>query len=114
MREALRARHYSSRTGQAYCYWVRRFVFFHKIRHPAEMAEAEINAFLTTLAVIENVSTSTQNQALSALLLLYRHAIDRPASKPRSGTVAVLVQIRVVSPDSRNALPISAVDSCGG
>ena len=77
MREALRARHYSSRTEQAYCYWVRRFVFFHKIRHPAEMAEAEINAFLTNLAVSENVSASTQNQALSALLFLYRHVIGR-------------------------------------
>jgi site-specific recombinase XerD len=77
MREALRARHYSSRTEQAYCYWVRRFVYFHKIRHPAEMAEAEINAFLTNLAVSESVSASTQNQALAALLFLYRHVIGR-------------------------------------
>jgi integron integrase len=56
---------------------VKRFIFFHKVRHPAEMAEPEINAFLTHLAVKEKVSASTQNQALSALLFLYRHVIGR-------------------------------------
>ena len=75
LREALRARHYSRRTEQTYCHWVKRFIFFHKVRHPAEMAEPEINAFLTHLAVEEKVSASTQNQALSALLFLYRHVI---------------------------------------
>ena len=70
-------RHYSKRTDQAYCHWVKRFIRFHGIRHPAEMAEAEINAFLTHLAVKEKVSASTQNQALSALLFLYRHVIGR-------------------------------------
>jgi len=77
MREALRSRHYSRRTEQTYCHWVRRFIFFHNVRHPAEMAEPEINAFLTHLAVKEKVSASTQNQALSALLFLYRHVIGR-------------------------------------
>src|SRR3990167_4792218 len=77
LREALRARHYSRRTEQTYCHWVKRFIFFHKVRHPAEMAEPEINAFLTHLAVKEKVSASTQNQALSALLFLYRHVIGR-------------------------------------
>ena len=77
MREALRARHYSRRTEETYCYWVKRFIFFHHVRHPAEMAEAEINAFLTHLAVKENVSASTQNQALSALLFLYRYVVGR-------------------------------------
>ncbi len=57
--------------------WVRRFVFFHNVRHPAEMAEPEINAFLTHLAVKERVSPSTQNQALSALLFLYRVVLKR-------------------------------------
>jgi site-specific recombinase XerD len=57
---------------------VKRFIFFHNIRHPAEMAEPEINAFfLTHLAVKEKVSSSTQNQALSALLFLYRHVLGR-------------------------------------
>jgi len=75
--EALRSRHYSRRTEQSYCHWVKRFIFFHNIRNPAEMAEPEINAFLTHLAVKEKVSASTQNQALSALLFLYRHVLDR-------------------------------------
>ncbi|CAG0940214.1 Tyrosine recombinase XerD [Candidatus Brocadiaceae bacterium] len=77
LREALRSRHHSCRTEQTYCHWVKRFIFFHKVRHPAEMAEPEINAFLTHFAVKEKVSASTQNQALSALLFLYRHVIGR-------------------------------------
>ncbi len=77
LREALCSRHYSRRTEQTYCHWVKRFIFFHKVRHPAEMAEPEINDFLTHLAVKEKVSASTQNQALSALLFLYRHVIGR-------------------------------------
>ena len=77
LREALRSRHYSRRTEVTYCHWVKRFIFFHNVRHPNEMAEPEINTFLTNLAVKEKVSASTQNQALSALLFLYRHAIGR-------------------------------------
>jgi len=77
MREALRSRHYSRRTEQTYCQWVKRYIHFHHVRHPAEMAEPEINAFLTHLAVKEKVSASTQNQALSALLFLYRHVLGR-------------------------------------
>lgn len=77
LREALRSRHYSRRTEQTYCHWVKRFIFFNKVRHPSEMAEPEINAFLTHLAVKEKVSASTQNQALSALLFLYRYVIMR-------------------------------------
>ncbi|MDH4071206.1 MAG: integron integrase, partial [Ignavibacteria bacterium] len=77
MREALRARHYSKRTEQAYCHWVRRFIYHHGVRHPSEMAEPEINAFLTHLAVEARVSASTQNQALAAVLFLYRHVIGR-------------------------------------
>lgn len=72
MCEALRARHYSRRTEQAYCMWVERFIRFHGLRHPADMAEPEINAFITYLAVERKVSASTQTQALSALLFLYR------------------------------------------
>ncbi len=75
MRDALRSRHYSKRTEKAYCLWVERYIRFHKMRHPAEMTEPEINAFLTHLAVEEKVSASTQTQALSALLFLYRHVI---------------------------------------
>jgi integron integrase len=77
LREALRTRHYARRTESTYCQWVKRFIFFHKVRHPKEMAESEINAFLTHLAVKLKVSASTQNQALSALLFLYRHVLGR-------------------------------------
>ena len=74
---AMRSRHYSRRTEQSYIHWIRRFIRFHRLRHPAEMAEPEINAFLTDLAVRVRVSASTQNQALSALLFLYRHVLGR-------------------------------------
>jgi integron integrase len=75
MHEALRSRHYAKRTEKTYCQWVVRYIRFHKLRHPAEMGEAEINAFLTHLAVEGHVSASTQTQALSALLFLYRHVL---------------------------------------
>jgi integron integrase len=75
MQAALRARHYSNRTGEAYCSWVRRYVRFHRLRHPAELGDEEINILLTHLAVTEHVSASTQTQALSALLFLYRHVL---------------------------------------
>jgi len=77
MRESMRARHYRPRTEETYCEWVRRYILFHQKRHPAEMGEPEINAFLTHLAVKDKVSASTQNQALSAILYLYRHVIGR-------------------------------------
>ncbi|MCX6374326.1 MAG: integron integrase, partial [Actinobacteria bacterium] len=77
MQHALRARHYSRRTEQTYCQWARRHIGFHALRHPAEMGEGEINAFLTHLAVDEYVSASAQTQALSALLFLYRHVLVR-------------------------------------
>lgn len=73
----LRTRHYSRRTEQAYSLWVRRFVQFHQGRHPDEMGEREINEFLTHLAVKLEVSASTQTQALSALLFLYRYVLGR-------------------------------------
>src|SRR5450759_3634817 len=71
--ETLRARHYSLRTEQAYVLWVKRFIRFNRLRHPKDMGAAEINTFLTHLAVEVKVSASTQNQALSALLFLYRY-----------------------------------------
>ena len=75
MREALRVRHYSLRTEQQYVNWVRRFLRFHHHRHPREMGAAEVSGFLTHLAVEGQVSASTQNQALSALLFLYRDVL---------------------------------------
>ncbi len=75
--DELRARHYSPRTEKAYCGWVRRYIHFHGRRHPAQMGEREINEFLTHLAVVDKVAPSTQNQALAALLFLYRHVFGR-------------------------------------
>ena len=76
VRDAIRTRHYSYRTEEAYVGWIRRFIFFHHKRHPAEMGKAEIEAFLTALAVKRNVSASTQNQALAALLFLYKDVLE--------------------------------------
>lgn len=78
LRHRLRTRCYSRRTEAAYCGWVRRFVLFHGRRHPVTMGESEIAAFLTHLATVKNVSVSTQNQALHAILFLYRHVLARP------------------------------------
>jgi integron integrase len=80
VREEIRIRHYSIRTEQAYVQWIRRFILFHRKRHPREMGAAELTAFLTDLAVQRNVAASTQNQALNAILFLYRDVlkIDLP------------------------------------
>ena len=75
VREAIRARQYSRRTEKAYVRWIKRYIFFHGKRHPGEMGASEATAFLTSLAVHDKVSASTQNQALSALLFLYREVM---------------------------------------
>jgi integron integrase len=77
VRSALRAKHYSPRTEDAYVAWIRRFIRFHGLRHPRDLGEAEINAFLSHLAVGGRVSASTQGQALAALLFLYREVLGR-------------------------------------
>jgi integron integrase len=76
VRDKLRTKHYSYRTEQQYIYWIRRYVLHHGKRHPAEMSGPEVEAFLTDLAVNRHVSASTQNQALAALLFLYRHVLE--------------------------------------
>ncbi len=78
VREATRRLHYSIRTEDAYAQWVKRFILFHDKRHPLEMGEAEVIAFLNHLAVRREVAASTQNQALSALLFLYKVVLGRP------------------------------------
>ena len=75
VREQIRLRHYSIRTESVYLEWVKRFIRFHKYRHPLEMGAAEVEAFLSDLAVRRNVSASTQNQALSAVLFLYKKVL---------------------------------------
>jgi integron integrase len=77
VRTVIRARHYSASTEKAYVGWVRRYVLFHGKRHPETLGEAEITEFLSALATRRRVSASTQNQALSALLFLYRDVLGR-------------------------------------
>jgi integron integrase len=76
VRDVIRRRHYSIRTEQAYVDWIKRFIIFHDKRHPSEMAEEEVAQFLTHLARDLNVAPSTQNQALSALLFLYKEVLN--------------------------------------
>jgi integron integrase len=76
VRQAIRTRHYSYRTEKAYGHWIKRFILFHDKRHPAEMGEAEIARFLSSLATDSRVSASTQNQALNALLFLYHEVLE--------------------------------------
>ena len=77
VRDVMRLKHYSLRTERTYCDWIARFIRFHQMRHPGEMREAEMSEFLTHLARSENVSASTQNQALSALLFLYKEVLKQ-------------------------------------
>jgi integron integrase len=78
LRAVLRRKHYSLRTEEAYVGWVRRYVLFHYKRHPRDMGLPEVEAFLTDLAVVQQVAASTQNQALSALLFLYAEVLKQP------------------------------------
>lgn len=101
VRDCLRRRHYSLRKEKVYVGWIRRYVLFHGKRHPREMGAAEVSAFLSNLARDGRVAASTQNQALSALLILYRNVLEsllpwlddverarRPARLPTVLTVA--------------------------
>lgn len=76
LRAALRLRHHSPRTEEAYLHWYRRYVMFHGMRHPRELGPAEVTAFLSHLATVEHCAAATQNQALCALLFLYRNVLD--------------------------------------
>jgi site-specific recombinase XerD len=89
LRRAVRLHHYSARTEEAYVGWVRRFVRFHGLRHPAELGRLEIRQFLTALADRAQLSASSQTQALSALLFLYREVLDRDP-----GSVADIVRAK--------------------
>ncbi len=79
--DAIKARHYSRSTEKTYRFWIKRFIVFHGIRNPKDMAERKVNDFLTHLAVKEHVSASTQTQALSAILFLYRYVLKRELGK---------------------------------
>ncbi len=115
VRAVLRTRHYSYRTEKTYTEWILQYIRFHQIRHPAEMGAAEIETFLSHLAVERSVSASTQNQALSALLFLYREVlkIDLPwlekfAPAKKSSRVPVVltkeeVKMIIITPFIRHA-----------
>jgi integrase len=77
VREAIRARHYSRETEKAYIHWIKRYIFFHNKRHPVDMGAPEVSRFLTSLAIDARVSSSTQNQALNAILFLYRVVLEQ-------------------------------------
>src|SRR5215210_6632267 len=80
--DAIRLKHYSYRTEQTYKEWIKRYILFHKKRHPIEMGPAEIQSFLSHLATEKNVAASTQNQALSAILFLYKYVLLKPVDVP--------------------------------
>ena len=88
VRNAIRVRHYSYRTEKTYVDWVKRFIFFHNKRHPKDMAEPEVGAFLTYLAIERRVAASTQNQALNALVFLYKAVLDKPLGEIKDITRA--------------------------
>ena len=75
-RDTLRLHHYSLRTEESYLHWIKRYILFHKKRHPSEMGATEISQFLTYLAVEKHVAAATQNQALSAILFLYKKVLN--------------------------------------
>ena len=75
VRHSIRLKHYSLRTEEAYIFWIKKYIRFHNLRHPSEMREAEVQQFLTHLAVAQTVAASTQNQALAAILFLYRNVL---------------------------------------
>jgi hypothetical protein len=83
LRAALRARHYSRHTEAAYVGGIRHFILFHDKQHPAQMAEPEINVFLSNLAIAGGVGAFTQNQALASLLFMHRNALEHEVGEPR-------------------------------
>ncbi len=95
VRNAIRVRHYSLRTEQSYIQWIKKFIYFHQMKHPKDMSTAEVNAFLTHLAVNRNVAPNTQNQALNALNFLYRQVLNQP-----------LVGINAVRATKKQKLPV--------
>jgi integron integrase len=102
VRDAIRVKHYARNTEQTYVYWVKKYILFHNKRHPKEMGTGEVQAFLTHLALEEHISASTQNQALSALLFLYRHVlnlelgpVDSVRAKPSQHVPTVLSRAEV-------------------
>jgi hypothetical protein len=93
VRDIIRVKHYSYRTEESYVYWIRRYILFHQKRHPREMGDAELEAFLTHLAIEEHVAASTQNQVLNAIVFLYREVLKQDLG----------IQIESIRPNSSEA-----------
>jgi Phage integrase, N-terminal SAM-like domain len=114
-RAVMRLRHYSPRTEETYINWVKRFIFFHGKKHPSSMGADEVNAFLTHLAVDERVSATTQNQALCAILFLYRVVLEAPLPwldevvRARRSLLLTTVALRAYLNEALNVLIIAAV-----
>lgn len=115
LRDILRTKHYSYSTEQTYVGWVRRYILFHNKRHPQDMGEKEVEEFLTHLAVVENVSASTQNQALCALVFTYRYLLKQPlgesieavrAKRPKHLPVVLTVQETRSLLQKMNGIPL--------
>lgn len=125
VRQRIRYRHYSISTERSYVDWIRRFILFHGKRHPRDLGGPEIEAFLSWLATEREVAASTQNQALSALLFLYREVLEielpwlddvKPAKRPeRLPVVLTPVEVRAVLArlEGRNALMASLLYGAG-
>jgi len=118
--EAIRRRYFSRRTEEAYAHWIRRFVFYSGRRHPASLGEVEVTAFLNHLAAERRVAASTQNQALSALLFLYKEVLGRELAwldglqrATRSAAPAVVLTREEVEAGARRAgggaLPVASL-----
>ena len=118
VREAVRSRHYSRRTEKAYVAWALRYILFHGKRHPSGMGAAELTQYLSSLAVQGNVAASTQNQALSALLFLYREVLEQEvpwlddivrAKRPARLPVVLTREVRAVIRQLRGAPRLMAI-----
>jgi integrase len=106
LREVMRFKHFSHRTEEAYWHWIKGFILFHGKRHPREMHAAEVRAYLSHLASEKNVAAATQNQALNAIVFLYREVlglrlgligeIERPQRKPKLPSVLTKEEVRRV------------------
>lgn len=87
LRDQIRLKHYSSRTEDSYVHWVRQYILFQDKHHPKDMGMPEVNQFLTHLAVEKNVAASTQNQALSAIIFLYKYVLQMPLEQDQLSAV---------------------------
>ena len=125
LREQIRYLHYSLRTEEAYVYWVKKFIRFHALKHPRDMGRAQVEAFLTDLAVQRKVSVSTHRQALSALLFLYERVLGvqlpwmdelaRPVPKKRIPVVLTRPEVQAVlgKLDGQHKVLASLLYGCG-